>query len=47
VLSRSVGILAHAREEYEGGAQIKGPLLRPLLAGYHGTGPRDLVREGR
>jgi citrate synthase len=47
VLSRSVGILAHAREEYEGGARIKGPLPRPLLAGYHGTGPRDLVREGR
>ncbi|MFD5124761.1 citryl-CoA lyase [Streptomyces sp. NPDC058385] len=42
VLSRSVGVLAHAWEEYEGGARIKGPLPRPLLAGYHGVAPRDL-----
>ncbi|MFI6691285.1 citryl-CoA lyase [Streptomyces sp. NPDC050433] len=42
VLSRSVGVLAHAWEEYEGGARIKGPLPRPLLAGYHGAAPRDL-----
>lgn len=45
VLSRSVGILAHAWEEYEGGARIKGPLPRPLLAGYHGRAERDLVRD--
>ncbi|KAK1182882.1 citryl-CoA lyase [Streptomyces sp. NBS 14/10] len=44
VLSRSVGILAHAWEEYEGGARIKGPLPTPLLAGYHGTPPRDVER---
>ncbi|RFC69819.1 citryl-CoA lyase [Streptomyces sp. AcE210] len=42
VLSRSVGILAHAWEETQGGARIKGPLPRPLLAGYHGTSPREL-----
>ncbi|MFF1419413.1 citryl-CoA lyase [Streptomyces sp. NPDC058280] len=41
VLSRSVGILAHAWEEYEGGARIKGPLPKPLLAGYHGKPARD------
>ncbi|MET7543479.1 citryl-CoA lyase [Streptomyces sp. NPDC005507] len=43
VLSRSVGVLAHAWEEYEGGARIKGPLPRALLAGYHGVAPRDLL----
>ncbi|MFE2497552.1 citryl-CoA lyase [Streptomyces scopuliridis] len=43
VLSRSVGILAHAWEEQEGGARIKGPLPRPLLAGYRGTPARDLA----
>ncbi|MDT0319853.1 citryl-CoA lyase [Streptomyces millisiae] len=42
VLSRSVGILAHAWEEREGGARIKGPLPRPLLAGYHGAPEREL-----
>ncbi|MER8002557.1 MULTISPECIES: citryl-CoA lyase [unclassified Streptomyces] len=44
VLSRSVGILAHAWEETENGARIKGPLPRPLLAGYHGTPKRHLDR---
>ncbi|MEB8336086.1 citryl-CoA lyase [Streptomyces endophyticus] len=43
VLSRSVGILAHAWEEHETGSRIKGPLPRPLLAGYHGAAPRDLA----
>ncbi|MEV7084536.1 citryl-CoA lyase [Streptomyces sp. NPDC093085] len=42
VLSRSVGILAHAWEETENGARIKGPLPRQLLAGYHGTPERHL-----
>ncbi|NJQ15537.1 citryl-CoA lyase [Streptomyces bohaiensis] len=46
VLSRSVGILSHAWEESEGGARIKGPLPRPLLAGYHGPDPRDLPPRG-
>lgn len=40
VLSRSVGILAHAWEETQSGARIKGPLPRPLLAGYHGVPKR-------
>ncbi|MFC9430513.1 citryl-CoA lyase [Streptomyces sp. NPDC056987] len=45
VLSRSVGILAHAWEETENGTRIKGPLPRPLLAGYHGTPERHLDRD--
>ncbi|MFZ3565675.1 citryl-CoA lyase [Streptomyces sp. BH097] len=44
VLSRSVGILAHAWEEHQTGNRIKGPLPKPLLAGYHGAAPRDLKR---
>lgn len=37
VLSRGVGVLAHAYEESQGGARIKGPIPRVYLAGY--TGP--------
>jgi citrate synthase len=37
VLSRSVGILAHAWEEQQTGSRIKGPIPRRLLADY--TGP--------
>jgi citrate synthase len=37
VLSRSVGILAHAWEEQQAGRRIKGPIPRRLLADY--TGP--------
>lgn len=47
VLSRSVGILAHAWEETEGGARIKGPLPKPLLAGYHGVPERHPDRDAR
>lgn len=49
VLSRSVGILAHAWEEHEGGRRVKGPLPPPLLAGYTGPSKRDLPRteDGR
>lgn len=36
-LSRSVGILAHAAEERQGGARIKGPMPRFVLPSY--TGP--------
>ncbi|GAB3213820.1 citryl-CoA lyase [Marinactinospora thermotolerans] len=39
VLSRSVGILAHAWEERGSGARIKGPIPRRLLAAY--TGPQQ------
>jgi citrate synthase len=42
VLSRSVGILAHAWEEHGTGQRIKGPLPPPLLADYHGPPPRDV-----
>ena len=42
VLSRSVGILAHAWEEQQSGARIKGPIPRPLLADYTGPSLRDL-----
>lgn len=42
VLSRSVGILAHAWEERQSGSRIKGPLPPPLLAAYTGVPPRDL-----
>lgn len=44
VLSRSVGILAHAWEETQTGARIKGPLPKSVLAGYHGEQPRHLER---
>ncbi|MFE9657256.1 citryl-CoA lyase [Micromonospora sp. NPDC006431] len=42
VLSRSVGILAHAWEERGSGRRIKGPLPPPLLADYDGPAPRDM-----
>ncbi|WP_113701248.1 citryl-CoA lyase [Nonomuraea lactucae] len=42
VLSRSVGILAHAWEEQSSGGRLKGPMPRRLLADYHGPAPRDL-----
>jgi len=42
VLSRSVGVLAHAWEEKQGGRRIKGPLPPPLLAAYTGAPARDL-----
>ncbi len=38
-LSRSVGILAHAAEELEGGARIKGPMPKSVLPAY--TGPPE------
>jgi citrate synthase len=41
VLSRSVGILAHAWEETNSGARIKGPIPPPLLAGYTGHPERE------
>lgn len=47
VLSRSVGILAHAWEEHGSGARIKGPLPRAVLAGYTGPETRHVPdREG-
>jgi citrate synthase len=46
VLSRSVGILAHAWEESRSGARIKGPLPRTVLAGYTGPATRHLPGAG-
>ncbi|SHN15646.1 citryl-CoA lyase [Cryptosporangium aurantiacum] len=40
VLSRSVGILAHAWEERGSGRRIKGPIPPPLLPTYRGPEPR-------
>lgn len=42
VLSRSVGILAHAWEESRSGTRIKGPIPRTLLADYTGPEPREV-----
>lgn len=41
VLSRSVGILAHAWEESRSGSRIKGPIPPPLLPTYTGAAPRE------
>jgi citrate synthase len=42
VLSRSVGILAHAWEESRSGQRIKGPLPKGFLADHTGPATRDL-----
>jgi citrate synthase len=42
VLSRSVGILAHAWEEQQTGSRIKGPIPRRLLADYVGPPLRSV-----
>ncbi|MFF4615247.1 citryl-CoA lyase [Nonomuraea jabiensis] len=42
VLSRAVGVLAHAWEEHGEGRRIKGPIPPPLLPTYRGPEPRDL-----
>ncbi|MFI1395869.1 citryl-CoA lyase [Streptomyces sp. NPDC020681] len=46
VISRGVGVLAHAWEEHRGGARIKGPIPKPLLPAYNGPAPRDLLPPG-
>ncbi|GLY70235.1 citryl-CoA lyase [Amycolatopsis taiwanensis] len=46
ILSRSVGILAHAWEETAQARRIKGPLPPPLLAAYTGVSERDLDDSG-
>ena len=45
VLSRSVGVLAHAWEEMQSGARNKGPIPRHLLWTYTGPPPRHLAEE--
>ncbi|WP_167133054.1 citryl-CoA lyase [Paramicrobacterium chengjingii] len=42
VLSRSVGVLAHAWEEKQSGRRIKGPIPPPLTAPYTGQAERTL-----
>ncbi|MBF4577996.1 citryl-CoA lyase [Frigoribacterium sp. VKM Ac-2530] len=42
VLSRSVGILAHAWEESQSGQRIKGPLPKGFLVDYTGPPTRDV-----
>ncbi|MBB3662590.1 citrate synthase [Prauserella sediminis] len=44
VLSRSVGILAHAWEERQSGTRIKGPVPRSVLADYTGPDLREPPR---
>jgi citrate synthase len=46
VLSRSVGILAHAWEESRTGRRNKGPIPRHLLWTYTGPPPRTLEDKG-
>ncbi|MFE2920649.1 citryl-CoA lyase [Brevibacterium sediminis] len=45
VLSRSVGILAHAWEERQGARRIKGPLPPPLTAPYSGPASEEQGAE--
>jgi citrate synthase len=40
ILSRSVGILAHAWEEMSRGARMKGPMPKTIPYTYNGPGPR-------
>jgi citrate synthase len=52
VLSRSVGILAHAWEQSQRGERIKGPMPRSVLPHYTGPqqpagGAMDFLRPGR
>lgn len=42
VLSRGVGVLAHAFEESQSGVRIKGPLPKAYLAEYSGPSPRHI-----
>ena len=42
ILSRSVGILAHAWEQMQRGERIKGPMPKDIPYTYSGPGPRTL-----
>lgn len=46
VLSRSVGILAHAWEEQQGGVRNKGPVPRQIEIPYKGPAKRSLPDNG-
>ncbi|MFB6722857.1 citryl-CoA lyase [Kribbella sp. NPDC056345] len=43
ILSRSVGLLAHAHEQSQDPTRIKGPLPKSILPTYTGTPPRTLA----
>lgn len=43
VLSRSIGVLAHAWEESQGDLRNKGPERRSVLPSYQGPAPRDVT----
>jgi citrate synthase len=45
VLSRSVGVLAHAWEEMKSGERNKGPMPRHLIWSYNGPKPRELPKR--
>jgi citrate synthase len=45
ILSRSVGILAHAWEQQRQGGRIKGPMPPSIPYTYDGPGPRELEPE--
>ncbi len=44
ILSRSVGILAHAWEQSQQGGRIKGPMPPGIPYRYTGPVPRDFVK---
>ena len=43
ILSRSVGILAHAWEQSQQGGRIKGPMPPGIPYAYTGAAPRDFA----
>jgi citrate synthase len=45
VLSRSVGICAHAFEQSQRGERLKGPIPPEAPVHYTGVGPRELARD--
>jgi citrate synthase len=45
ILSRSVGILAHAWEQVQQGGRIKGPVPPSVAYGYTGVAPRELEQN--
>jgi len=45
ILSRSVGILAHAWEEMQSGSRMKGPMPKTIPYTYAGPGPRKPDRS--
>ena len=46
VLSRSVGVLAHAWEQMQRDERIKGPMPKEIPYAYHGPPPRALEPDG-